>query len=72
MVKVIRSIITFAFSDLAKTVKSPRTKVKQLVDPEDPPQQLDTEDDLRMARTREHDLIEELEIKAKVHALDFA
>ena len=68
MVKVIRSIITFAFSDLAKTVKSPRTKVKQLVDPEDPPQQLDTEDDLRMARTREHDLIEELEIKAKVHA----
>ena len=66
---IVKAIRAFAFSDMAKTVKSPRSKAKSMIDPEDAfTPLLETEDDLKMSILRENDLVEELEIKLKVHA----
>lgn len=58
-------------SNVVKPKASPRTRARELTDPDDvdPTMQrpLDTEADLRRELAREGDLIEELELKSKVH-----
>lgn len=68
--RILRAIRRFARSGEATKIKSPRTKARELVDPNDggaTEKPLQSEEDLRMGLTRENDLVEELEIKLKVY-----